>query len=154
MQTFLSEYSFPASAQALDNKRLNKQLLEGRQILDALINHKGWVHHPATRMWAGYELALYEYLWAVREELRGRGIKWQTNWSAIETLVYPLDPTYTQLPDWWTGPERVNIVTTHRGRLYEKDPNSYPDYYLEYTTYRDYTCCKRCNYYWPTHLEG
>jgi hypothetical protein len=49
MQVFMSEYTFEESAKVLDNKRLVKQLLEGRQILAALAGQtKGWRSHPAV----------------------------------------------------------------------------------------------------------
>jgi hypothetical protein len=45
MQTFLPFKDFDQSAKALDNKRLNKQILEGYQILKVLSNddpRAGW----------------------------------------------------------------------------------------------------------------
>ena len=69
MQTFVPETtSFTSIAQVLDRQRLNKQALEGWQILMTLLeldpqgNHrvpKGWVNHPAVKMWRGHEMALY-----------------------------------------------------------------------------------------------
>lgn len=154
MQTFLSEFSFRDTARALDNKRLNKQLLEGRQILTALTTGKGWVHHPATKMWAGHECVLLDYLNEIRLEMIMRGIKTDKNWSAI-TEIFESNPElydHNKWPWWWLdSAARKNIVTTHRGRLYEKDPDHYQDYWLAFKTYRDYVCCNRCNYYWPTH---
>jgi len=49
--------------------------------------------------------------------------------------------------------ERVHY--SHRGRLYEKDPDKYY-FYSEFADYKDmgYTCCESCNYYWPTHSEA
>ena len=77
MQTFLPYvYDFKQTARVLDNKRLNKQLLEGRQIYAALTGRStGWVNHPATRMWAGHENMLVEYLEAIKNECDRRGIK-------------------------------------------------------------------------------
>ena len=62
MQTFLPEHTFVECAAVLDQKRLVKQLLEGRQILSALAGEtKGWVNHPATKMWIGHESYLMLY---------------------------------------------------------------------------------------------
>lgn len=60
MQTFLPYPSFTLSAICLDNKRLNKQILECDQILNALApgSTSGWRNHPAVKMWRGYEPAL------------------------------------------------------------------------------------------------
>lgn len=49
------------AAECLDNKRLNKQIIETLQIYNALTEGKGWIHHPVTKMWRGYEKALLWY---------------------------------------------------------------------------------------------
>ena len=51
MQTFVPFADFDMSAQSLDNKRLNKQLLEGRQVYQILADNRtkgGWVNHQAV----------------------------------------------------------------------------------------------------------
>ena len=66
MQTFLPYTSFEDVARTLDRKRLGKQRVEGMQILNVLAkppNYTGaWVHHPAVKMWRGYEDALKQYV--------------------------------------------------------------------------------------------
>ena len=62
MQTFLPYPDFLASARALDQKRLGKQRVETVQVLRGLTRPGyGWRHHPAVKMWAGYEEALVRY---------------------------------------------------------------------------------------------
>ncbi|MGW5736730.1 MULTISPECIES: MSMEG_6728 family protein [Streptomyces] len=62
MQTFLPYSDFTRSAQALDQARLGKQRVEAIQVLRGLIvPGYGWRHHPAVRMWTGYEEALVRY---------------------------------------------------------------------------------------------
>ncbi len=62
MQTFLPYADFEASARALDQKRLGKQRVECLQVLRGLtIPTYGWRHHPAVKMWRGYEEALGRY---------------------------------------------------------------------------------------------
>ena len=62
MQTFLPYPDFAASALALDTKRLGKQRVETIQVLRGLIQPGyGWRHHPAVKMWHGYEEALVRY---------------------------------------------------------------------------------------------
>ena len=73
MQTFLSYPDFVMSAECLNNKRLGKQRVEAKQILLALTTGKGWIHHPATKMWANYEGSLCAYGIAVCTEWRKRG---------------------------------------------------------------------------------
>ncbi|MFD8419556.1 MSMEG_6728 family protein [Streptomyces sp. NPDC059466] len=62
MQTFLPYPDFTQSAAVLDQARLGKQRVEALQVLRGLIvPDYGWRHHPAVRMWAGYEEALVRY---------------------------------------------------------------------------------------------
>lgn len=62
MQTFLPFPDFASSAAVLDPLRLGKQRVEALQILRALtVPGYGWRHHPAVKMWAGYEEALVRY---------------------------------------------------------------------------------------------
>lgn len=59
MQTFLPYPDFAATAGALDPLRLGKQRVEALQVLRGLtVPGYGWRHHPAVKMWAGYEEAL------------------------------------------------------------------------------------------------
>ena len=64
MQTFLPHKSFNESFKVLDYRRLGKQRVEAKQILNVLLDRtttKGWRNHPIVRMWAGYENALKQY---------------------------------------------------------------------------------------------
>lgn len=62
MQTFLPYPGFTASATTLDPRRLGKQRVEALQVLRGLtVAGYGWRHHPAVRMWTGYEEALVRY---------------------------------------------------------------------------------------------
>jgi len=52
MQTFLPYPSYERSADALDPRRLNKQILECVQITKALVGETtSWSNHCVTRMW-------------------------------------------------------------------------------------------------------
>jgi len=62
MQTFLPYADFERTAAVLDGPRLGKQRVEVLQICNALHKERGgWVNHPVTRMWRGYEPALVAY---------------------------------------------------------------------------------------------
>ncbi|WP_393074661.1 MSMEG_6728 family protein [Streptomyces sp. LN704] len=62
MQTFLPYPDFMQSAAVLDQARLGKQRVEALQVLRGLtVPDYGWRHHPAVRMWVGYEEALVRY---------------------------------------------------------------------------------------------
>jgi hypothetical protein len=149
MQTFVPYADFAESAVVLDNKRLNKQLLEGRQILGILATRKtkgAWVNHPAVKMWRNHEVSLFEYLEAIRDECIVRGIQTEKNWNAIidihNNALYTL--RYREFPLWWND-ERVH--QSHRNNLYRKDNI----YYGQFSQEKFVSCCDKCNYFWPTH---
>jgi hypothetical protein len=64
MQTFITHSLNSMCARVLDDRRLNKQRVEAKQILIALSNPDyGWRNHPAVRMWKGRERWLASYGW-------------------------------------------------------------------------------------------
>ena len=102
-------------------------------------------------MFKGHHAALYAYLFAIRNEMENRGYKWENNWEVIERMMQDHYQSYS-LPKWMHDEYTVNsVVTTHRGRLYEKAPDLYPQYRIEYEVYKEYVCCEKCTYHWPTH---
>jgi hypothetical protein len=157
MQVFLPEADFDDAALNLDNKRLLKQLLEGRQIMTILVGESksnAWRNHPAVKMFDGYPYALYTYLAAIRNEMQRRQYKWEKNWNEIERMSEGI--INTGLPEWMLDDSAFyRVLTTHRGRLYEKAPDLYPQYRAEYETYQEYVCCPgKCTYYWPVTTHG
>ena len=149
MQTFVPFADLQDSAAILDNRRLNKQLLEGRQIYKILSSNQrsgAWANHPAVRMWRNYDTGFFSYLQAIKDECVYRGISTEKNWNVIIEMHNNNwhrgdNPV---LPAWW-GDERVH--QSHRNNLYRKDPN----YYAEFMFDSFISCCDKCNYYWPTH---
>lgn len=147
MQTFVPYADFAESAAVLDNKRLNKQLLEGRQIYSILSSKRttgGWINHPAVKMWRNFDNALFSYLNAVKEECVIRGINTEKNWNALEEMHnwnWDRGPNLI-MPPWW-GDERVH--QSHRNNLYVKDP----EYYAQFANDKRVACCEKCNYFWP-----
>lgn len=49
------------TAKALDRKRLNKQIIECQQILNALNGAKAWSNHPCVLQYRGHEVWLEHY---------------------------------------------------------------------------------------------
>lgn len=149
MQTFVPYADIYKSAAALDNKRLNKQLLEGRQIYKILSTNQrkgAWINHPAVRMWRNYDNGLFEYLVAIKDECLYRNIATEKNWDAI-TEMHKWNwnrGSGIVMPPWW-GDERIH--ESHRNNLYIKDS----EYYVDFVHDNRVTCCDRCNYFWPTH---
>ena len=74
MQTFLPFPDFKRSARALDQRRLGAQRVEALQVFNALtVPGHGYRHHPAARMWRGYEEGLLRYALTMAEEWQRRG---------------------------------------------------------------------------------
>jgi hypothetical protein len=154
MQTFLPEADFSKTAEHLDQKRLMKQRIENLQILKSLAglySSGAWSNHPAVKMWRGHEDWLALYNEAIIKEVLLRGYKDNTQAQFDEIYQENFWAVESDAP-WWLGSEELHY--THKGRLFEKDPEKYY-FYSDYADYRDlgYTCCEACNYYWPTHVE-
>ena len=154
MQTFLPSGDYLFSSFALDNKRLNKQILECYQILKVLsTDGKAWRNHPAVLMWEGHEGQLYTYAMAMVKEARLRGIKTENNLANLESLkaTFGGDWGYDK-PSWATDKEKLSrIVATHRANLYRKDSQHYAEYSNILNSPYNKPCCDKCLYYWPTH---
>jgi hypothetical protein len=154
MQTFLPYKDFDKSANVLDSKRLNKQVLEGYQILKVLNNpdpHAGWRNHPAVKMWRGFENALFDYILAMVREADRRGIKTDKNKdNLIQLRVATIKNWGSGVPTWYNDKEVVERLTeSHRANLYRKDP----EFYDVFRNDNANPCCDKCQYYWVTHEE-
>lgn len=133
MQTFLPYPDFTSSARSLDQRRLGKQRVEALQVLRGLTRPGyGWRHHPAVKMWAGYEEALVRY-----------GLEICTVWcepgradTCAASLVHGLEiacgiSTVRTQPELaasgelppWLGREDLHL--SHRSALLRKDPDFY-----------------------------
>lgn len=117
MQTFLPYADFIDSMACLDYKRLGKQRVEAKQILNILcgINPLSrWRNHTAVLMWSGYEDALKEYANVCISEWIERG--YNNNMEYYEwsgNLILPP----------WFGDERFH--SSHRSNLLRKDNTYY-----------------------------
>lgn len=154
MQTFLPSSNILFSAQALDNKRLNKQILEGYQILKVLsTNGKAWRNHPAVLMWKGSEYSLRTYVLSMANEAKYRGIKVDKNLSNLDALEKQYGGSWgTDMPIWFGDKEKLSrIIATHRANLYRKDPTHYVKYANTIDSPYNKPCCPDCLYFWPTH---
>ncbi len=127
MQTFLPYPGFAASAVTLDRQRLGKQRVEAKQILLALQNGGGWVNHPATKMWRGYENALATYGMVMCHEWAFRGY---TD-NLLPFFLSHLGDDMTAPP--WLGDEAFHA--SHRSNLLRKDEQHYRQWgWVEPTT--------------------
>jgi hypothetical protein len=136
MQTFItSTVDFSETAKVLDNKRLNKQALEGWQVLMTLLELnpdgskrtvKGWANHPAVKMWRGHEVVLHEYIQAMVNEWISRGYKSTIGEKARATITQAhelgiVDPAVIS-PAWMKDLELYEkVASSHRGSLLNKN---------------------------------
>jgi hypothetical protein len=123
MQTFLPFPSFEETAAILDYRRLGKQRLEAFQIHNIItqpdyVGH--WAHHPAVKMWRGYENALKLYVNTMIAEWVCRGYR-----NAM--LYYNIDGEADEiiLP-WWPGDPLFH--DSHKSNLLRK----FPEYYSQF----------------------
>ncbi len=69
MNTFIISNNFEDTAKILDNKRLNKQITEGMQLILVFFrklniindNKKGWLNHPVQKIWKDQNQTIYIY---------------------------------------------------------------------------------------------
>ncbi|MFF9689385.1 MSMEG_6728 family protein [Streptomyces sp. NPDC014623] len=133
MQTFLPYADFRRSALALDPRRLGKQRVEAIQVLRGLtVPGYGWRHHPAVRMWTGYEEALVRYgldvcaVWTAegRADTCAETLRKDLAASLRRTSVRTDTELAAagELPPW-LGDEALH--ESHRSALVRKDPAYY-----------------------------
>lgn len=133
MQTFLPYPEFLRSARALDQRRLGKQRVETLQVLRGLTWPRyGWRHHPAVKMWAGYEEALACYGLTVCAVWRatGRadtcavalGVDLAAACGITDVRAQEELAVGGELPPW-LGDEALH--RSHRAALLRKDPAFY-----------------------------
>lgn len=133
VQTFLPYPGFLRSAAALDQRRLGKQRVEALQVLRALTRPRyGWRHHPAVRMWAGYEEALVRYgltvcaVWCATGRADTCAVSLSVDLAAAcgITDVRQQEELAVagELPPW-LGDEALH--RSHRASLLRKDPAFY-----------------------------
>lgn len=131
MQTFVPEGTdLDLGFHHLDYRRLGKQRVEAWQILNVLRGvdndgnpkeHKGWVNHPATRMWEGRIASLAHYGFRCCAEWKRRGYQ-----DSLQERFRGVLDMHTYYGDDPTPPSFLNdIMISHRSNLIRKDPEFY-----------------------------
>jgi len=122
MQTFLPYADFHKTARCLDYRRLGKQRVEAKQIIDLLMKEKmgvditklPWGNHPAVKMWKGYLPALIEYYNIIVKEWISRGYNNNMLFIGCPAVIkYPL----------WFG--RTDFHDAHKSNLLRKNYDYY-----------------------------
>ena len=131
MQTFLPYFNFVKTAKCLDNKRLGKQRIEAKQILEILLGKESrWRNHPVVRMWNGYKELLAIYMNIMIKEWVNRGFR-----NSLPLIYFK---SKVRIP-YWFGDKR--IIISHRSNLLQKDFNYYSKFGWKVPLY--------LKYYWP-----
>ena len=116
MQVFVPFPSPIEVAKCLDKKRLNKQVIESRQILNAIDGtSNGWKNHPIVKMYKG-------------------NTNWLSNYT--RTLFYYghgkklLARLYSDQADKYFRPSFLTeeFCNQHKRRLFTKSPSLYPQF--------------------------
>ena len=120
MQTFLPYPSFTKTFKTLDYRRLGKQRVEAKQILNVLLDRtttKGWRNHPIVRMWEGYEPSLQLYHNLCINEWINQGYNNNMELEEItEPIIFP----------HWLG--NKSFHSSHRANLLRKDLEYYSQF--------------------------
>ena len=142
MQTFLPYPDFRESAKVLDYRRLGKQRLEARQLVNALFYNpsSGWAKHPAAKMWKGYVGALMIYHNEMIFEWENRG--YRNNMPKFVGFQIEEagggDQWNRRYPPW-IGDSRLHL--SHQSNLLRKDPEHYGKF--------GWTVPPDLPYFWP-----
>lgn len=141
VNTFLTSADFSSSAKILDNKRLFKQCVEAKQIINLLEQNdgdkQGFKSHPAVKQWVGYANALKNYYNCHLKEVLNRG-HWKTKMQFYD-ITQPIENP------WFVSCQQLHY--SHMASLFRKNP----EYYAFLSFPKEYN---EHGYIWPSHLEG
>jgi hypothetical protein len=102
------------TAKALDSRRLNKQIIECRQIIDAIQGTgKGWFNHPVVKMYEDHTNWLRCYMWCLEE--------YQNKKSDALMLMHYNNYCEENKPAFFND----DFFTQMKRRLYTKDNEYY-----------------------------
>jgi len=137
MQTFLPEPDLLKSVKCLDYKRLGKQRVECKQILNILLGEKPesrWRNHPAVLMWISFEECLKMYMNYCIDEWVSRGYKnAMIKLPVREKVEYP----------FWFGD--YDFHSAHRAALLYKNTKYYSQF--------GWSEPPEVNYVWPVTIK-
>lgn len=142
VNTFLPYSDYTLCAKSLDNKRLGKQRVEAKQILDIISRLKdkpdyiAWRNHPAVLMWKNYPESLMLYYNSIVLEWVRRGFK--NNMPLFLLKTKPRKP-------WFIGIKTFHL--SFQANLIRKD-SEYKKQFKVPAKFIKYT------YIWPSKLSA
>ncbi len=143
VNTFIIVPDIHQTARMLDDKRLGKQRVEAKQLIDVLERYDssgscegGWSNHPALRSWKGYTNALKAYFNIMVEEWIRRGFKNTMHIYPVDyrnfhiikcrfdgkTAQFETQPNCYSYPFWIAFPP---LYMSHQAALCRKNPEYY-----------------------------
>lgn len=129
MQVFVPYEEPYFVAQSLDNRRLNKQVLESRQIIKAITGEsEGWKKHPVVNMYKNHIIWLIFYTMCLDAYRKGH-LKEAWRYNTVACIYAP-----SFLKDG-------RVTAHHRARLYTKAPEYYQKVWPHFTKlFYNYQC--------------
>lgn len=128
MQTFLPFGDFLQTAECLDMRRLGKQRVETKQILQCLLEEGsiGWSNHPIVTAWWGFEEGLATYGLYICSAWKARGYsdtlyEW---FQSYRLILRDGGRHMTQFPAWTKMSE---IHDAYKRVLVWKQPEIYEE---------------------------
>ena len=140
MQIFIPYEDTFETAKVLDNKRLNKQIIECRQIISAAFGEStAWRNHPVVLMYKDYTPWVNWYMHVLKnEQIVRKGQMTEEDKIHNYNLLRQMEPSRP----YFLGLELLH--RSHRSRLYVKDnihyasfadsrmPNNFNFYIVDY----------------------
>ena len=140
MQIFIPYEDAFATARVLDNKRLNKQIIECKQIVSAALGEStAWRNHPVVLMDKDYTPWVNWYMLVLRnEQVVRKGNTSKADAAYNSSMISSIEPSRP----YFLGLELLH--RSHRSRLYVKDnihyasfadsrmPNNFNFYIVDY----------------------
>lgn len=137
VNTFLPYSNYKKIAQVLDTKRLGKQRVEAKQVLNAIQKNTGWRNHPCAKMWKPYINSLKQYYNIMIDEWVKRG--YVNNMKKAQIRAKKITKP------WFVNNRTVNL--SHQAMLVTKLPQHYKQYFKRIP--KDYF---KYSYVWPSNL--
>ena len=133
MQVFVCDSSMSRSAQMLDSKRLNKQIVEAFQLVEDRLPN---LHHPAYMFWKEHKKELRMYMSCLCAEYTRRYGK---EHKCANVASKPTTDSFASFI-----PEFDLLLLSHRVNLLRKDENWYSQFFSVPLPLTDYPN----GYYW------
>ena len=133
MQTFLPFKNFERSARILDSKRLNKQIVEGFQILEDKVPNE---NHPICLFWKENKQSLKEYILNFCRE-------YEIRFNRIHSIFYKI--RYNEYKDNKVLIIPELMILSHKVNLLRKNYEFYKDKIKLKYGLNNYPL----GYYWP-----